>query len=162
MKASLPLDKLQRIRDIAKTYCAFNISPSNNYSLSSVTSTSQCALSLKDDPSSPVFWTQQLPFPNLHDNISLDEGCRSDRQLWSHLLDHWNGVAFFYDDLVHSFDYLQFFTDAAPSVGFGGFFQGQWFASVGLPPSQNTVCRPRIWNLPHCRSMSHLGTTLGT
>ena len=29
-----------------------------------------------------------------------------------------------------------------PSVSFGGFFQGQWFASAGLPPSQDITCRP--------------------
>ena len=29
-----------------------------------------------------------------------------------------------------------------PSVGFGGFFQGQWSASTGLSPSQDTTCRP--------------------
>jgi hypothetical protein len=30
--------------------------------------------------------------------------------------------------MPESSDSLELFTDAAPSVGFGGFFQGQWFA----------------------------------
>ncbi len=71
--------------------------------------------------------------PNLHDQIVLDEGCRSDLKFWSSLLEKWNGISFFYDDVVHSSDSIQFFTDAAPSVGFGGFFQGQWFASRWPP-----------------------------
>ncbi len=40
---------------------------------------------------------------------------------------------FFHDSVVHSSDFIQFFTDAAPSVGFGGFFQGQWFTSHWPP-----------------------------
>lgn len=67
--------------------------------------------------------------PTLHDVISLNDGCHSDLKFWSCLLDQWNGATFFYDDLVHSSDSLEFFTDAAPSIGFGGYFQGQWFAS---------------------------------
>uniref|UniRef100_UPI0037E98D8A uncharacterized protein n=1 Tax=Semicossyphus pulcher TaxID=241346 RepID=UPI0037E98D8A len=70
---------------------------------------------------------------NLYDVISLDKVCRSDLSFWSLLLEHWNSITFFYDDLVHSSDSLKFFTDAAPSVGFGGFFQGQWFADHWPP-----------------------------
>ncbi|XP_033991047.1 general transcription factor II-I repeat domain-containing protein 2-like [Trematomus bernacchii] len=59
---------------------------------------------------------------------ALDEGCRSNLHFWSLLLDQWNGVTFFYNDIVHSSDSTRLFTDAAPSAGFGGFFQGEWFA----------------------------------
>ena len=45
----------------------------------------------------------------LHDLISLDDGCCSDLRFWSHLLECWNGVSFFYDDLVHSSDSMLFF-----------------------------------------------------
>ena len=58
---------------------------------------------------------------NLSDIIVLDEGCRSDLRFWGLLCDEWNGISFFYNDFVESSDCLQFFTDAAPSVGFGGF-----------------------------------------
>lgn len=64
-----------------------------------------------------------------NDNISLYEGCCSDLKVWLRLLAQWNGVKFFYDDLVHSSYSHKFITDAAPSSGFGGYFQGQWFAS---------------------------------
>uniref|UniRef100_A0AAV2KUX9 Tyr recombinase domain-containing protein n=1 Tax=Knipowitschia caucasica TaxID=637954 RepID=A0AAV2KUX9_KNICA len=37
-------------------------------------------------------------------------------------------IFFFYSDVIPSSDALRFFTDAAPSVGFGGLFQVQWFA----------------------------------
>ena len=57
---------------------------------------------------------------NLHDQISLDEGCRSDLKFWSLLLDQWNGISFFYDDIVHSADSIQFFF----SSGFWGVLPG--------------------------------------
>lgn len=40
---------------------------------------------------------------------------------------------FFYNDLVSSPDDIQLFTNAAPSVSFGGFYQGSWFASSWPP-----------------------------
>ncbi|TNN69373.1 hypothetical protein EYF80_020374 [Liparis tanakae] len=54
--------------------------------------------------------------PNVHDHVALDEGCCSDLRFWALLLDHWNGVTIFYNDLVNSSDSLQFYTDAVPSI----------------------------------------------
>uniref|UniRef100_A0AAV2J0Y7 Uncharacterized protein n=1 Tax=Knipowitschia caucasica TaxID=637954 RepID=A0AAV2J0Y7_KNICA len=53
--------------------------------------------------------------PSLHDTVTLDDGCRSDLDFWSRLLDRWNGVSFFYDNIIRSSDDLRFYTDAAPS-----------------------------------------------
>nr|XP_033958140.1 uncharacterized protein LOC117460704 [Pseudochaenichthys georgianus] len=134
MKASLPIAKLQRIRDITKSYCEQQVI------------TKQQLLSLLGDlnfamrviPQGRSFISRLLDaasaVTNLHDRVFLDEGCRSDLCFWSLLLAHWNGITFFYDDLVYSSDSMRFFTDAAPSVGFGGFFQGEWFAGP-WPPS---------------------------
>ncbi|XP_033996221.1 uncharacterized protein LOC117490565 [Trematomus bernacchii] len=134
MKASLPADKLQRIRDITKSYCDQQII------------TKQQLLSLLGHlnfamhviPQGRSFISRLLDAAsavnNLHDRVFLDEGCRSDLRFWSLLLAHWNGITFFHDDLVFSSDSMRFFTDAAPSVGFGGFFQGELFAG-SWPPS---------------------------
>lgn len=134
MKASLPAEKLQRIRNISKSFCdTDNITKRQLLSL-----LGHLNFAMRVIPQGRSFISRLLDIassvPNLHDVISLDEGCRSDLCFWSHLLNHWNGISFFYDELVHSSDALKFFTDAAPSVGFGGFFQGQWFASQ-WPPS---------------------------
>ncbi|XP_049902504.1 uncharacterized protein LOC126391655 [Epinephelus moara] len=41
-----------------------------------------------------------------------------------------NGISFFYDDFItHPAD-IQLYTDAAPSVGFGGYYGGRWFAAA--------------------------------
>uniref|UniRef100_UPI0037E76AD8 uncharacterized protein n=1 Tax=Semicossyphus pulcher TaxID=241346 RepID=UPI0037E76AD8 len=133
MKASLPAEKLQRIRDISKSYCAAEyITKQQLLSL-----LGHLNFAMRVIPQGRSFISRLLEMSssvhNLHDVISLDEGCCSDLSFWSLLLEHWNGITFFYDDLVHSSDSLKFFTDAAPSVGFGGFFQGQWFADHWPP-----------------------------
>lgn len=68
--------------------------------------------------------------PDLHDLVVLDDGSLSDLRFWSFLLVAWNGISFFYNVRFESSDSLHFFTDAAPSVGFGGIFDDEWFADV--------------------------------
>ncbi|KAL2080909.1 hypothetical protein ACEWY4_022762 [Coilia grayii] len=73
--------------------------------------------------------------------VLLDDQCLKDLELWRLFLNQWNGLSMFYDDHALSPEDLQLYTDAAPSVGFGGYFAGQWFASAWpremllLPPS---------------------------
>ncbi|XP_060725388.1 uncharacterized protein LOC132845438 [Tachysurus vachellii] len=66
---------------------------------------------------------------NLHDSIKLDAGCKSELHFWSLLCAGWNGISFFYNDEVETSVALKFFTNVAPSRGFGGLFNNQWFAS---------------------------------
>ncbi|KAL2081723.1 hypothetical protein ACEWY4_023576 [Coilia grayii] len=78
------------------------------------------------------------PFPTFRINPI---GCLKDLELCRLFLNQWNDLSMFYDDHALSPEDLQLYTDAAPSVGFGGYFAGQWFASawprkmLHLPPS---------------------------
>ncbi|XP_010774836.1 uncharacterized protein [Notothenia coriiceps] len=134
MEASLPTDKLQRIRDITKSFCEQQVITKQQL----LSLLGHLNFAMRIIPQGRSFISRLLDtasaVENLHDHVFLDEGCRSDLRFWSLLLAHWNGVTFFYDDLVYSSDSMRFFTDAAPSVGFGGFFQGEWFAG-SWPPS---------------------------
>ncbi len=67
---------------------------------------------------------------NLHDMVSLDEGCRSELRFGSLLLEKWNGISFCYNDKLESSLAIRLYTDVAPSIGFGGFFNNQWFTDV--------------------------------
>jgi hypothetical protein len=66
----------------------------------------------------------------LEDQISLTTSCSNELSLWITFLKQWNGLSFFYNNLISLPMDIQLFTDAAPSVGFGGFYQGRWFAST--------------------------------
>ncbi|KAL0148073.1 hypothetical protein M9458_056613 [Cirrhinus mrigala] len=71
----------------------------------------------------------------LEDRISITDLCRNELSLWISFLKQWNGLSFFYSNLVSSPIDIQLYTDAAPSVGSGGFFRGRWFASTWPPPA---------------------------
>ncbi|XP_077957070.1 uncharacterized protein LOC120819784 [Gasterosteus aculeatus] len=129
MKASFPMAKLQRIREFTKLCCdAGTISKQQLLSL-----LGHLNFAMRVIPQGRSFISRLLDtassVPRLHELVSLDDGWRSDLRFWSRLLDQWNGITFFYNEIVESADSRQIFTDGAPSLGFGGIYQGQWFAS---------------------------------
>ncbi|KAI2650053.1 Pro-Pol polyprotein [Labeo rohita] len=69
----------------------------------------------------------------LEDIISITDSCRNELSLWISFLKQWNGLSFFYSNLISSPIDIPLYIDAAPSVGFGGFFRGRWFASTWPP-----------------------------
>lgn len=130
MQASLPLEKLVRIREAIKSAAdAESLSKKELLSL-----LGHFNFATRIIPQGRSFISRLLDLSktanNLHDNITLDAGCRSDLRFWSRLCDNWNGISFFYNDQIETSATLKFFTDAAPSIGFGGFFNNQWFADA--------------------------------
>ncbi len=71
--------------------------------------------------------------PELDSIICLTPSCLADLKLWIMFLKQWNGLSFFYDDIQSRSSDLPLFTDAAPSVGFGGYYKSHWFASTWPP-----------------------------
>ena len=80
--------------------------------------------------------------PSLHHEVHLPIECRMELRLWHVLLSNWNGISFFYDDFHSSPEDLQLFTDAAPSVGYGGYYGGRWFAEEWPEEMKNFECDP--------------------
>ena len=66
----------------------------------------------------------------LHHKVFLDESCKEDLKMWAHFLEHWNGISLFLDESETLAADMDLFTDASGTIGFGGFFQGQWFSSA--------------------------------
>lgn len=128
MQASLPLEKLLRIRSFLESFSSFRVVSKRD--MLSLLGHLNFAMSII--PQGRAFISRLLTLahsvPNLSNLIQLDEGCLSDLRFWTHLLNDWNGISLFYNDVFESSVELQLFTDAAPSIGFGGFFQGLWFA----------------------------------
>ncbi|XP_062249448.1 uncharacterized protein LOC133958576 [Platichthys flesus] len=130
MQASLPQDKLSRIRAAIKYRSTTTIISKRD--LLSLLGHLNFAMRIIPHGRSFVSRLIELAYSvqNLNDPVVLDEGCQSDLRFWSVLCEEWNGISFFYNDQVESSDSIKFFTDAAPSVGFGGFYDNQWFADV--------------------------------
>lgn len=63
----------------------------------------------------------------LSHRVYINSDCRKDLHMWHYLLHHWNGVSLFLESETTSADALELYTDASGSLGFGGYFRGQWF-----------------------------------
>ncbi|XP_054879603.1 LOW QUALITY PROTEIN: uncharacterized protein LOC129354134 [Poeciliopsis prolifica] len=128
MLASLPTNKLAHIRETAQAHLSSSIITKRQL----LSLLEHLNFAMRIIPQGRSFISRLLDLtnsvPSLLDQVSLDDGCRSDLHFWSKLLNHWNGISFFYDDIVLSAASIQFYTDTAPSAGYGRFFQGQWFA----------------------------------
>ncbi len=130
MQASLPSEKINRIREVMR-----NAKKSASFSKRDLLSLlGHLNFVMRIIPQGRSFIARLLDLSksvkDLNDIVTLDEGCRSDLRFWSLLLINWNGISFFYYDELESSATLKLYTDAAPSVGFGGVFNGQWFASA--------------------------------
>ncbi len=63
----------------------------------------------------------------LHHSVRITNCIRKDFKLWLRFLEHWNGRSLFLKDNKLR-EGEEFSTDASGSLGFGGFFKGQWFS----------------------------------
>lgn len=66
----------------------------------------------------------------LHYHVHLTASCREDLRMWQLFLQQWNGVCLFHDVHVTAAPDLQLYTDAASTLGYGGYFRGHWFSEV--------------------------------
>ncbi|XDV45281.1 hypothetical protein PO909_013401 [Leuciscus waleckii] len=152
MQASLPPEKLSRIRSFLESFPSLHsISKRDLLSL-----LGHLNFAMRIIPQGRAFISRLLTLAHsaekLSDQIQLDEGCLSDIKFWKRLLNDWNGISFFYNDDFESSLQLQLFTDAAPSIGFGGFFQGECLFSEpsvrlllkGLAKSSNKITDKRL------------------
>jgi hypothetical protein len=63
-----------------------------------------------------------------HHHVRITAECRADLALWYQFLLHWNGASVFLDTAVTTDYDLGLYTDAASTIGFGGYLNGRWFA----------------------------------
>ena len=81
------------------------------------------------------FWTKDHP-------IRLNQEFHCDLLWWNHFLDQWHGVSFW---LFPAMD-LEVSSDAAGSLDFGAFFQGQWFyGSWALPQQSQSIAYKELF-----------------
>lgn len=74
--------------------------------------------------------------PETKQIIRLSQEFRKDILMWQIFLNHWNGVSLFLPPYTESSPQIHLYTDAAGSIGYGGFFNNQWFQGKWLPSQQ--------------------------
>ena len=65
--------------------------------------------------------------PSRFHHIRLNREFFRDLDMWKVFLSKWNGRSLFLESTTTPTPDLELYTDAAGSVGFGGYFQGKWF-----------------------------------
>ena len=68
--------------------------------------------------------------------VRLNTDFYKDLSMWEVFLTNWNGISLFLKSEQTPSPSLQLFTDAAGSIGFGGYLAGQWFHSHWLPEQE--------------------------
>ena len=68
--------------------------------------------------------------------IRLNQEFRKDILMWKLFLSHWNGVSLFLPPFTESSPQIHLYTDAAGSIGYGAFFNNEWFQGKWLPSHQ--------------------------
>ena len=144
MQASLPLDKLQHIRETMRN------------ALQAVSLTKRELLSLlghfnfamRSIPQGRSFISRLLDlfksWIKLHDIVTLDTGCRSDFRFWSLLCDKWDGISFFFNDITETSVALSFLQMRLLSLVLGGSLMISGLQTLG---QKNCVLFPPIFIL---------------
>ncbi|XP_077319473.1 uncharacterized protein LOC143941699 [Lithobates pipiens] len=131
MQASLPLDKLTRIREVIHT---FTITQGcTKRQLQSLLGMLNFAVRII--PQGRSFVSRLLVFLSQVQDpdrvFRLDQAATADLNMWDNFLANWNGISMFIPSVSSSSP--QIVTDAAASTGFAAIFDRHWFAGPWPP-----------------------------
>ena len=127
MEARLPDDKLTRIRDLLASFKKRR--SARLVQLQSLVGTLQfaCKVVVPGRTFLQRIINLTSGVPSRFHHIRLNREFFKDINMWKVFLTDWNGRSFFLDSSSTPTPDLELYTDAASSVGFGGFLQGHWF-----------------------------------
>lgn len=136
MEARLPSDKLHNARVLLSTWASKQTCHLRE--LQSLIGTLQFACRVIS-PGRPfmqriINLTRGVPKPR--PILCINPEFRKDILMWQIFLDHWNGVSLFLPPFTEPSPQIHLFTDAAGSIGYGAFFDNQWFQGKWLPSHQ--------------------------
>ena len=127
MEARVPEDKLTRIKDMLNSF-QFRQS-ARLVELQSLIGTLQFACNVvvpgRTFPQRIINLTRGMPSRFHH--VRLNKEFFKDIAMWKAFISSWNGRPFFLESTLIPAHTLELYTNAASTVGFGGFFQGKWF-----------------------------------
>ena len=127
MEARLPQDKLSRIHDLLDSFKSRR--SVRLVELQSLIGTLQFACKVVVPGRTFLQRAIQLTrgVPSRFHHIRLNKEFFKDLDMWKVFLANWNGRTFFLESSPTPTPDLELYTDAAGSIGFGGYLQGKWF-----------------------------------
>ena len=136
MEARLPEDKLRRARDLLNSFAKRR--SVRLVELQSLIGTLQfaCKAVVPGRTFLQCMINLTRGVPSRFHHIRLNKEFFRDLTMWKAFLAGWNGRSFFLDTTVTPSPDLELYTDASGSVGFGGYFRGQWFQGRWPPHMQ--------------------------
>ena len=136
MEARLPADKLQRTRNLLHSFTTRR--SVRLVELQSLIGSLQFAC--KAVVPGRTFLQRMINLtwgvPRRFHHIRLNKEFFKDLSIWKAFLSGWNGRSFFLDTTFTPSPDLELYTDASGFVGFGGYFNGQWFQGRWPPHLQ--------------------------
>ena len=127
MEARLPEDKLARIKTLLDSFKGRR--SARLIELQSLIGTLQFAC--KVVVPGRTFLQRMINLtrgvPSRFHHVRLNKEFFRDLSMWRVFLTSWNGRSFFLDSFLTAAPDLELYTDAAGTVGFGGYFNGKWF-----------------------------------
>ncbi|VDI72592.1 Hypothetical predicted protein [Mytilus galloprovincialis] len=143
METRLPLDKTSRISEFIKKF--LNRQSCTKRELLQLLGHLNFAMRVIIPGRSFVSYLISLSttVKDLKDKIYLTDECRTDLRFWYSFLVNWNGINMFYDSDYTSVRDIELYTDAASTIGYGGYFKGKWFCSP-WPDDLNSPCEKKF------------------
>ena len=127
MEAQLPEDKLARMKQLLDSFT--NRRSARLVRLQSLIGTLQfaCKVVVPGRTFLQRIINLTRGVSNRFHHIRLNKEFSRDITMWKAFLTKWNGRSFFLESFVTTSPDLELYTDAASSVGFGGYLNGKWF-----------------------------------
>ena len=136
MEARLPEDKLHHTQDMLAAWSSRK--GGSLRELQSLIGTLQfaCRVISPGRPFMQCIINLTRGVPESKQIIRLSQEFRKDILMWQMFLNHWNGVSLFLPPYTESSPQIHLYTNAAGSIGYGFFFNNQWFQGKWLPSHQ--------------------------
>lgn len=127
MQCRLPADKLHRIRNMVTTFLGRHTCTKREM----LSLCGYLSFTTRVIPAGRSFMFRLFKVAHsvkpLHHYVTITAEAKADLTMWRHFLQNWNGVSLFIDVAELHANEMNLFTDASGKIGYGGFFQGEWF-----------------------------------
>ncbi len=132
MQARLPQEKLAALLEELAQFSLLHASRKSCTQRQLLSLIGKLAFTCKVIPAGRIFLRRLLDtahsVDSLDKHIPFTDDAVKDVEWWRRFATQWNGIAFFLDPTWTPAHELQLYTDAAGNLGYGAYWNGQWFS----------------------------------